>query len=122
MRRGRSSLRTGQSCRLDQARDEVARRDVSVLNLGGPGTTSPTLPHIGEFDGIRHERIRDNYRRRMRHGLESIPQVGCGGFRIDLALKHPSHPDLYCLGIECAGATYHSSKTARDRGAFDNPF
>lgn len=51
----------------------------------------------------------------IRHGLEPVPQVGCGGFRIDLALKHPAHPGLYCLGIECDGATYHSSKTARDR-------
>lgn len=48
-----------------------------------------------------------------RHGLEPVPQVGCGGFRI--ALKHPAHSALYCLGIECDGATYHSSKTARDR-------
>ncbi len=51
----------------------------------------------------------------IRYGLEPVPQVGCGGFRIDLALKHPAHPGLYCLGIECDGATYHSSKTARDR-------
>lgn len=51
----------------------------------------------------------------IQHGLEPVPQVGCGGFRIDLALKHPAHPGLYCLGIECDGATYHSSKTARDR-------
>ncbi|MBL8888653.1 MAG: DUF4011 domain-containing protein [Planctomycetaceae bacterium] len=51
----------------------------------------------------------------IRHGLEPIPQVGCGGFRIDLALKHPANPGAYCLGIECDGATYHSSKTARDR-------
>lgn len=51
----------------------------------------------------------------MRHGLEPVSQVGCGGFRIDLALKHPTYPGIYCLGIECDGATYHSSKTARDR-------
>jgi very-short-patch-repair endonuclease len=51
----------------------------------------------------------------IRHGLEPVPQVGCGGFRIDLALKHPAYPGIYCLGIECDGATYHSSKTARDR-------
>jgi very-short-patch-repair endonuclease len=51
----------------------------------------------------------------IKYGLEPVPQVGCGGFRIDLALKHPTHPGLYCLGIECDGATYHSSKTARDR-------
>ncbi|QDT52806.1 ATP-dependent RecD-like DNA helicase [Caulifigura coniformis] len=48
-------------------------------------------------------------------GLEPVPQVGCGGFRIDLALKHPKWPGRFCLGIECDGATYHSSHTARDR-------
>lgn len=51
----------------------------------------------------------------QRHGLEPVPQVGCGGFRIDLALKHPLRPGEFCLGIECDGATYHSSQTARDR-------
>ena len=51
----------------------------------------------------------------LRRGLEPVPQVGCGGFRIDLALRHPVNPGVYCLGIECDGATYHSSKTARDR-------
>lgn len=50
-----------------------------------------------------------------RHGLEPVPQIGCGGFRIDMALKHPARPGEFCLGIECDGATYHSSQTARDR-------
>jgi very-short-patch-repair endonuclease len=51
----------------------------------------------------------------IRRGLEPVAQVGCSGFRIDLALKHPERPGEFCLGIECDGATYHSSKTARDR-------
>lgn len=42
-------------------------------------------------------------------------QVGCGGFRIDLAIVHPEHPGRYVLGIECDGATYHRTATARDR-------
>ncbi len=42
------------------------------------------------------------------------PQVGCSGFRIDLGLKLPDSSD-YVLAIECDGATYHSSKNARDR-------
>ena len=41
-------------------------------------------------------------------------QVGCSGFRIDLGLKLPDSSD-YVLAIECDGATYHSSKNARDR-------
>ena len=51
----------------------------------------------------------------IRRGLEPVSQVGCGGFRIDMALKHPDRPGQFCLGIECDGATYHSSRTARDR-------
>lgn len=51
----------------------------------------------------------------IRRGLQPVPQVGCGGFRIDLALKHPDRPGEFCLAVECDGATYHSSHTARDR-------
>ena len=42
-------------------------------------------------------------------------QVGCAGFRIDLAIVHPNSQGEYLLGIECDGATYHSSPVARDR-------
>ena len=41
-------------------------------------------------------------------------QVGCSSFKIDLAIKRPDSSD-YVLAVECDGATYHSSKTARDR-------
>ena len=42
-------------------------------------------------------------------------QVGCAGFRIDLAVVNPEHPGEYLIGVECDGATYHSTHTARDR-------
>lgn len=42
-------------------------------------------------------------------------QVGCSGYRIDLAVVDPENPGRYLLGIECDGATYHRAKTARDR-------
>ncbi|MHB8644414.1 MAG: DUF3320 domain-containing protein [Thermomicrobiales bacterium] len=48
------------------------------------------------------------------HGLSVVSQVGVGGFRIDIGIKDEAL-DRYLLGIECDGATYHSSKTARDR-------
>jgi len=51
----------------------------------------------------------------LRLGLKCRRQVGCSGFRIDLALVHPEREGRYLLGIECDGATYHSSRTARDR-------
>lgn len=49
------------------------------------------------------------------HGYQVVPQVGVGGYWIDLAVKHPEALDTYILGIECDGATYHSAKSARDR-------
>lgn len=42
-------------------------------------------------------------------------QVGCAGYRVDLAVRDPERPGRYLLGIECDGASYHSGKTARDR-------
>lgn len=47
-------------------------------------------------------------------GFSVDTQVGCSGFRIDLGLKRPDSSD-YVLAIECDGATYHSSRNARDR-------
>lgn len=42
-------------------------------------------------------------------------QVGCSGYRIDLAAVDPDAPGRYLLGIECDGATYHRAATVRDR-------
>lgn len=42
-------------------------------------------------------------------------QVGVSFFRIDLGVVHPDHPGRYLAGVECDGATYHRSATARDR-------
>ena len=42
-------------------------------------------------------------------------QVGVSGYRIDLGVEHPDQPGRYLAGIECDGATYHRSATARDR-------
>ena len=49
------------------------------------------------------------------HGYEVRKQVGCAGFRVDLAIVDPQSPGRYLLGIECDGAKYHSSPVARDR-------
>lgn len=51
----------------------------------------------------------------MSKGYNVITQVGCSGFRIDMAIKDPILSGKFVLGIECDGATYHSSRTARER-------
>lgn len=50
-----------------------------------------------------------------RKGYKLATQVGCSGYRIDMAVKHPTISGQYVLGIECDGAAYHSAKTARER-------
>ena len=42
-------------------------------------------------------------------------QVGCAGYKVDLAVLDKKNSDNYILGIECDGAPYHNSPVARDR-------
>ena len=42
-------------------------------------------------------------------------QIGVSGYRIDLGVRHPDHLERFIAGVECDGAQYHSSKSARDR-------
>ena len=44
-----------------------------------------------------------------------VPQVGVAGYFLDIGVLDPNSPGRYILGVECDGATYHSSKCARDR-------
>ncbi|NQW57734.1 MAG: DUF3320 domain-containing protein, partial [Polynucleobacter sp.] len=49
------------------------------------------------------------------HGYKVQPQVGMSGFFIDIGVIDPNNEAKYYCGIECDGATYHSSRSARDR-------
>ncbi len=48
-------------------------------------------------------------------GLHLRAQYGASRFRIDLVAMHPQRLGQPILAIECDGASYHSSATARDR-------
>lgn len=48
-------------------------------------------------------------------GYEVVPQLGVAGFFIDLAVRNPDRSGEFLAAIECDGATYHSSNSARDR-------
>jgi hypothetical protein len=48
-------------------------------------------------------------------GCIPVPQVGVAGYFIDIGVKHPSWPHGFILAVECDGAAYHSSRSARDR-------
>ena len=74
-----------------------------------PGITTGTRgDHDSPFEGSVCRALRE-------HGYDVHAQVGCAGFSIDLAIVDPAKPGRYALGIECDGASYHSTPTARDR-------
>lgn len=68
--------------------------------------------NIIEHDSAFEEAV---YNYLDRKGYKVGSQIGCSGYRIDLAIKHPTHSGKYVLGIECDGAAYHSARTARER-------
>lgn len=71
-----------------------------------------TAAEAGEFDSPFEREVYEELRRR---GLTLHTQVGCGGYKIDIAVVADGTVGRYALGVECDGATYHSSATARDR-------
>ena len=75
--------------------------DLDIPQITGQGTDSP-------FEDAVAAAL-------VRHGYEVATQVGSAGFRIDLAISDPKRKGHFALGIECDGATYHSSRWARER-------
>lgn len=55
-------------------------------------------------------------------GYKVQTQVGMSGYRIDLAIVHPTDSSQFILGIECDGAMYHSSKNAKERDIYRQKF
>lgn len=50
------------------------------------------------------------------HGYKVKQYVGCSGYKIDIAVQHPSDTvDQFVAGIECDGFSYVAARTARDR-------
>jgi very-short-patch-repair endonuclease len=67
---------------------------------------------IGDFDSPFEKAVCSALAER---GWEVHPQVGVSAFRVDLGVVDPDAPGRYLAGVECDGATYHRSATARDR-------
>lgn len=69
---------------------------------------APTGFPLNEFEAEVYDALQSK-------GIPLIAQVGASRFRIDLVARHPKEPGRFVLAIECDGASYHSSPTARDR-------
>ena len=50
-----------------------------------------------------------------RAGAKVARDVGCGGSRVDVAVRDPEDASRYVLGVVCDGACYAGARTARDR-------
>ncbi|SDW85002.1 AAA domain-containing protein [Alicyclobacillus hesperidum] len=97
---------------LHRAKGEGSRVFKAFLRYCETGKLD--LPHSTgrEADSPFEEAVRDEL---VRLGYQVDVQVGSAGFFIDLAVVDPDAPGRYLIGIECDGATYHSSRSARDR-------
>ena len=94
--------------RTTQRGPQVLKR---FLKFGETGSSD--LPYAnGGFDSPFEQSVADAIHAM---GFEVDSQVGSVGFRIDLAVKNPDQLGSYVIAVECDGASYHSSKSARER-------
>jgi very-short-patch-repair endonuclease len=82
------------------------------LQFAETGRLDVAAPTGGESESAFEEAVA---RTISELGFSADAQVGSAGFKIDLAVKHPTKPGSYVLAVECDGATYHSARWARER-------
>jgi very-short-patch-repair endonuclease len=84
---------------------DYAKRGVKSLGSAVSGS-------VGDFESPFEIAVARGLQER---GWTVHPQIGVSAFRIDIGIVHPEFPGRYLVGVECDGATYHRSATARDR-------
>jgi superfamily I DNA and/or RNA helicase len=78
-----------------------------------------TASSYAEHDSPFEEAV---YKFLDRKGYKLATQVGCSGYRIDMAVKHPTISGQYVIGIECDGASYHSARQPGKETGFDRMY
>ncbi len=117
--RARCQLRVFSSLRPDQI-DLSRTNSVGVRHLRAflqysvecGSSTEKTVARTDDFSSALERQVHDAV---VALGYKVDCQVGCGGYRIDLAVLDPERPGEYLLGIECDGNNYAAGVTARDR-------
>ncbi|ARU04589.1 DNA helicase [Comamonas serinivorans] len=118
--RARHALRVFASLRGDQidlSRTQAAGvRDLKhFLEFAERGAKALAEAHqgsVGDFESPFEAGVAQALRQQ---GWQVHAQIGASSFRVDLGVVHPDLPGRYLAGVECDGATYHRSATARDR-------
>jgi len=118
--RARQELVVYASFKADQLNAEKTK-SVGVRHLknfldyadrGAIALSAEQTGSMGGFDSPFEEAVAE---RLSGKGWQIVTQIGVSGFRVDLGVVNPDKPGAYLAGIECDGATYHRSATARDR-------
>lgn len=91
----------------------------SILSEINPNMSVETDRGVLQFDSPFEEEVYNDLRLR---NYDVHSQIGQSGFLIDLAIVDPNDPTRYLLGIECDGARYHSSQSARERDVYRQRF
>lgn len=97
---------TSEGAKMLRSYIEFARNGITALQ------SEFTYPATPELESPFEESVYDFL---VSKGFKTVTQVGCSGFRIDMAVRHSKLSGVFVLGIECDGATYHASRTARER-------
>lgn len=102
--------------RVNSQGGRLLREYLQYVESGGNFLSGNSFTESLKFDSPFEE---DVYMSICHHpelkDYNAYTQVGCSDYRIDLAIVHKDRPGEFVLGIECDGASYHSSLTARDR-------
>jgi superfamily I DNA and/or RNA helicase/very-short-patch-repair endonuclease len=100
-------------------------REISNGNLNFANDILEELSNIGvitnrdvRFDSDFEEEV---YNVLQQKGYDVETQIGTSGYLIDLAI-YDNITSSYVLGIECDGATYHGSPSARERDVHRQKF
>ena len=118
--RARHELRVFSSLKGEQM-DLSRTRALGVRDLkhflefaerGPRALAEATTGSCGDFDSPFEEAVAAAL---FGKGWQVHTQIGASSFRVDLGVVHPDMPGRYLTGVECDGATYHRSATARDR-------
>ena len=118
--RARHELRVFSSLKgeqMDLARTQAKgvrdlKHFLEFAERGPRALAEATRGSVGDFESPFEEAVASALAGK---GWELHTQIGASSFRVDLAVVHPDARGSYLTGIECDGATYHRSATARDR-------
>ncbi|WP_241771426.1 DUF3320 domain-containing protein [Xanthomonas arboricola] len=118
--RARHELRVFASFRAEQmdlARTQaIGVRDLKhFLEFAERGARALAEANRGSLGGFESPFEKAVATALAQRGWQVQPQIGASSFRVDLGIVDPDAPRRYLAGVECDGATYHRSATARDR-------